>query len=76
MECMNGLLVNNESESALLTSFLMIGKYFYTNLQVSKRPDLVKKCGDLRKKMFNIKTTLLCHGTFHYYRSASSIYFF
>ena len=29
---MNGLLANNESESALLTSFMLLGKYFYINL--------------------------------------------
>jgi hypothetical protein len=35
VECMNGLLVNDESESALLTSFMLIGKYFYINLRVT-----------------------------------------
>jgi hypothetical protein len=35
VECMNGLLVNDESESALLTSFRLIGKYFYINLRVT-----------------------------------------
>lgn len=37
VECMNGLLVNNESESALLISFLMISKYFYINGRALKR---------------------------------------
>jgi hypothetical protein len=37
VECMNGLLVNNESESGLLTSFLMISKYFYINSHALKR---------------------------------------
>ena len=32
VECMNGLLANNELESRLLTSFLSIGKHFYINL--------------------------------------------
>jgi hypothetical protein len=36
---MNGLLANVQLESALLTSFLMIGKYFYINLWVSITPD-------------------------------------
>jgi hypothetical protein len=39
VECMNGLLVNNEYEFALLPSFPMIGKYFYINFCEVKGPE-------------------------------------
>jgi len=41
---MNGLLANNESESALLTSFMMIGKYFYIDPGHENCGAVAKKC--------------------------------